>query len=356
MAPVADTYPDSLRSMSPSYPRSRAEEISAKLKKLLADNRVEIVNGSPFAECLEAVRVWASGDAARGEWLNIDVRREFQSGLGLTYFAANIVSVSHSSQFRALVPHLRLLGTATPSNAINVATASDATNKLFELVVACWAIRAGAHVTLEDPHDTSGEPNPDIIANVGADRILIACKETFSRSRETQFERIAEGFLQITRPQPPAFGLVVLHPRHLVPRDTLFPMRGTPGNPNDPPRFSGFRTEQEPFALVEASVMGLVKELGDRWDDQRHEVGDAAAARAAGFLIFTHAVASCVGMRNVVVDGKEEDRYGPYPISIPFTGLYGFPPLPPSVWAFCERLRDASVQSADMFDDAGTET
>lgn len=276
----------------------------------------------------------------------------FQAALGLTYFTANIVSVSQSSQFRALMPHPRLLGTATPSNAMNVATVADATNKLFELVVACWAIRAGAQVTLEDPDDTSGDPNPDIIATVGADRILIACKETFSRSIETQFERIAEGFLQIARPQPPAFGLVMLHPRHLLPREGLFPMRGTPGDPNDRPRYSGFRTEQEPFALVEASVMGLAKELGGRWEDHRRDIGEIAAARAAGFLIFVHAVASCVGVRNVVIDGKDENRYGPYPVSIPFTGLYGFPPMPPRIWAFCERLRDSSVQSADMFDDA----
>ena len=64
-----------------------------------------------------------------------------------------------------------------------------------------------------------------------------------------------------------------------------------------------------------------------------------------GLLAFTHAIACCSEVRRIVVDGKAQKKFGPYPVSLPFAGLHGFQPIPPPVWAFLQRLRDLSIET-----------
>ncbi|NVJ66466.1 MAG: hypothetical protein HWE16_08245, partial [Gammaproteobacteria bacterium] len=92
-------------------------------------------------------------------------------------------SIKDSSEFKMLIPHFNMLSESatrinekTPMLSPVTGKQDDKTNKLIETIVAMFAIKVGENVDLDDPIESSGGDNPDIIFDYSNQRVSIACK------------------------------------------------------------------------------------------------------------------------------------------------------------------------------------
>jgi hypothetical protein len=127
--------------------------------------------------------------------LSHDMRSTLTQLVGVTELAHQLIRNRKSPFFDRLAPHLGLL---VKGAAIQLGYSSDdATNKVFELLAACWVLPLCSDIELDDPVRSAGGTNPDIIATVNGVRWGIACKVLHSTNPAQLITTIEKGVSQV---------------------------------------------------------------------------------------------------------------------------------------------------------------
>ncbi|MBF0556988.1 MAG: hypothetical protein HQK96_20935 [Nitrospirae bacterium] len=106
---------------------------------------------------------------------NIDVREEMQEALGFEDFISKIYSVRDHPKFKNLIPHIRLMNTASFSQIKTTTVLDQNSDKLFELYITSLCMMQFEDVHFAPPNDNKGK-NPDIMFRYKNKRWAIACK------------------------------------------------------------------------------------------------------------------------------------------------------------------------------------
>jgi hypothetical protein len=162
---------------------------------------------------------------------------------GFGDLARLVLSVSNSESFQALLPHLRLLNDGQILQNIPSRASDQIANKLFELYVACLAMRCGTNVTLDDPSRSDGS-NPDVLCTFGGIRWGIACKVVHGASPQSLLDLIEGGLDQIDR-SPASTGVVIVNLKNRIDHDFYWPPTTIDANGNRSSK--GFRSLDEPL-------------------------------------------------------------------------------------------------------------
>ncbi|MUK48276.1 hypothetical protein [Aliivibrio fischeri] len=136
-------------------------------------------------------------------------------------------SIKDSESFNILVPHLRMMAESairinSKTPMINPVTGKqdDSTNKLIETIVAMFAIKVGSEVDLDDPINSSGGENPDIIFKHSGDRIAIACKTIRGTSSSALLDNFKSAAKQIERADCD-YGYVAINAMNILPHQKI---------------------------------------------------------------------------------------------------------------------------------------
>ncbi|GLC28304.1 hypothetical protein [Roseisolibacter agri] len=327
------------------YSYDRASSVVAEFEQFLRALGIASAPGSPLDHAMLVAHEIA--DQLRGrppaDLLLPDARDQYARLIGVAEFAGAVLAVRSHPDARQLTAHLRLLAEASGLRAgpdplqTTAAPATDRNaNKLFELLIACFAMRCGTDVALDAPDASEGD-NPDVLVTVAGRRWGFACKALHSTAPQSVIKNVQKGLDQIDA-SPADVGVVLVSPRNVLDRAALWPTApaGTPeAYPPRPPALDGAgpavgaaagteleaRAEQFPVAFpneqpavaamvrqVDALTTAVVTEVGE---DAMRELFDRPKA-VGGFAYFLHGVT-----------GVLTDR-GPSPTSLKF---FRFPPL-----------------------------
>lgn len=319
----------------PTFTLDGALAAIAQLESLLRDANVRIETGSGLERAFLAAANWAY-EARSPSGSALDARTDTRDALGAVNISANILSVREHPSFSELESHLRLLATADPST-FPQSRHSAVDCQLFELLVACWAMRAGANVTLESPRATA-EPNPDVVALFDDISIGIACKAPVSASTETYYQRLREGAAQTLRRAGDTGRIVALNARTRIPFEALQPVRGKFGDSAEPPQYGAFEDAAEPSRILAREMERLNRELANlHLADVRHDE-QSPMSRIDGWLFSAHAPTSIVAVAMRMIDGSLQRASGPVQASAKYAGSAKLFPADPRVHVFVDAL------------------
>ncbi len=244
------------------YTFAYAEQLAFDLESLLGTHGLAIARGSVLERVCLSVLQTVEFSKRPPDNDEEDIRPEFRALIGLADLAANLVSVSNSPDFGVLLPHLQLLNEGSPLQ--NVRTRfDDAANKLFELLVACWAIRAGQDVSLEPPSAPGGGSHPDVIATFEGERWGLACKVPASNNPKSIADLVENGARQLVATPSIQRGLVVLNLRSVVEHDRYWPLQGTFGSAADPAVYGVFKDRRVGIALANEEVQSILRTVSE---------------------------------------------------------------------------------------------
>jgi hypothetical protein len=206
----------------PGWSFARAEQMAIELEALLKTHRLSIAPGSAFeAAVLTAMQIREWKRSAYTIGTGADVRSHYRAMFGVQELASLIVSVRNHANFNNLIPHLRLLSRGSALQNTKSRGNDEATNKLFELLVACLLMQFADEVELDDPTRSTGS-NPDVLATIAGRRWGFACKVLHSIHPEGFLEHVRKGVAQIER-SPAQVGVVVFNLKNVLPHDELWP-------------------------------------------------------------------------------------------------------------------------------------
>ena len=167
-----------------------------KLESLLAELGIEPSAGSDIADLTRRGFAVLDDSVVADERPMVTKERAIAEGVvlaGLGDLAAKINRARASAGFEALRPHLaNMVKGAVRMNAVSSVT-DEAANKNSELYVGCLALGADMAVKLEDPVESGGGKNPDILLKRAARDWSIAVKASHSSTPATIFKNIQKG-------------------------------------------------------------------------------------------------------------------------------------------------------------------
>ena len=145
----------------------RSKDALFEMEAVLAAHGILIKKGSP----LEAAGFSVLRVSEREVDLSHDMRQVLIQLVGITELANQLHRNVTHRLFPRLIPHLRLLGDDAAALQVGKSSPTDQdTNKLFELLVACWFLPLVDDIELDDPEASSGGTNPDILATISGAR------------------------------------------------------------------------------------------------------------------------------------------------------------------------------------------
>jgi hypothetical protein len=227
-----------------AFPRYPALHERAEFEALLRGLGIAIRPGSVFEDicrCLD-------------DFPREDIRPRMQHVVAMVDLVRKIQRNRKHPCFDTLVPHLRLLDglELDPSRSAKTAVRDQASNRLFELLVATTAMTFSRSVVLEGPRGNAAT-SPDVVAELDGVAWGFACKVLHTRDARAYRARVAEGIRQIER-APVRAGLVVINLKSLVDSDLLAPYEPV------------LETEQEMNryrAQARTSIRSKIEEVGD---------------------------------------------------------------------------------------------
>jgi hypothetical protein len=191
-----------------------AGEATTWLIKYLSDRGIHPAPGSPLEraalltwEAAERSLIGAYALSRREE--HEDVRDRLADLVGLTELAFAVRRVRKHANAQSLNEHLALLGQASgtragpevsqsirPDVARSAAHLDPGADKLFELLVACFAMEIGSDVQLDPPTSADGT-NPDVLMTFKGRRWGFACKALHTEQPQTLASHLRNGTEQI---------------------------------------------------------------------------------------------------------------------------------------------------------------
>ncbi len=320
-----------------SFTLDEALATVAKLEALLSEFGVKVRTGSGIERAFLATAGWEYEGRSPSGTLD-DARPDLRDVLGAVDLAANLFSVRTHPSFDALVGHLALLATADPST-LPVTRYSAVDCQLFELVVACWAMRAGALVSLELPAGgKKTTPNPDVVATLRELVVGIACKAPNSASSETYYQRLKEGASQTLRRAADGGRLVVLNARGRIPFDGLQPTTGTFNSSTDVPRYGAFLDPDESGRVLSSAMEELNRELATLHESDVRNEPSSPMSRIDGWLTSAHVPTAIVANGLRIVHGRRERSDGFVHSSAKHAFTVRLLPADPQVHIFLDQL------------------
>jgi hypothetical protein len=203
------------------------QEVILELEALLEKHGIKIPVGSPL-ERLAIDLLKLNDDFFRRVERDptIDHRADYVVGVGLDDLARKILSVADHPEFPKLVPHLSLMvqdNTGLVQNFFS-RKEDDESNKILELYLGTLVLRAGGkNLDTDDPDESSGGKNPDVIATLGSRRWAFAAKMLHSDNPKTYGDLVASGVKQIGRAAVDT-GIVVVNFKNQIPLEELWPV------------------------------------------------------------------------------------------------------------------------------------
>jgi hypothetical protein len=208
----------------PGWPFERAEEVALALEELLAVHGIAINAGSALeGAILSAMQIAERKKRGFTVYNSSDIRPDYRAMAGVHELSCLILAVKDHRSFPQLIPHLRLLNKGAALQNTKSRGNDDATNKLFELLVACLAMSFADDVQLDDPERCAGN-NPDVLALIAGRLWGFACKALHSTHPEGFLDHLRKGIDQIER-SPAEVGVVVFSLKNVLPHDDLWPLR-----------------------------------------------------------------------------------------------------------------------------------
>lgn len=195
-----------------------------------------------------------------------DVRPQYRAMAGVYELSNLILSARAHPKFSQLIPHLRLLNAGSALQNTKSRGNDDASNKLFELLIACMAMQLAENVELDSPEKSTGL-NPDVLATIGGRRWGFACKVLHSTHPEGFLDHLRKGLDQIQR-SPAEVGIVVFSLKNVLPHDELWPLEaGGPGGDASP---AAWASAQDALDALHFHA----NEIGRRLREQVVNLGD----------------------------------------------------------------------------------
>jgi hypothetical protein len=123
------------------YTFEAAEQNAIQLEALLKRFGIKVRVGSDLeASALSVVEILERRRSeAVADWTK-DLRTNVANVVGLSEFGAQLLAARSHSDFGQLIPHLELLNEGQVVQTRNASVLDQPTNKIFELIVACWAM------------------------------------------------------------------------------------------------------------------------------------------------------------------------------------------------------------------------
>ncbi|MCH8558531.1 MAG: hypothetical protein LAT84_11940 [Balneolia bacterium] len=155
-----------------------------------------------------------------------DIRFQIIKGFGLVDIIRKILRVREHSDIQELKGHIQLLAHDTKiiQNFYSESTDSDS-NKLFELYVAASCMVFAESIELDDPFESSGGTNPDIIVEFEGNRWGIACKVLHSPKFATYRDNVLKAIDQIEKSEVD-YGFPILSMKNVINYDHFWPLIG----------------------------------------------------------------------------------------------------------------------------------
>ena len=190
-----------------------------------------------------------------------------------------IWSVKNSKEFSKLHEHLKLLAQCAPRINAEVPMLSqitgkqdDKSNKFIEAIIGMYAVKVGQNVDLDDPINSSGGINPDVIFDYFCSRIAIACKTLRGRSKETFLDNLRSAATQIER-SACDFGYLAINAMNILPHDKI--------------RDSIYDSLNEPMRILSEDIQSVYMDLRQEASDEVVEIFQGKKIRPA-IITFIH--------------------------------------------------------------------
>jgi hypothetical protein len=250
--------------MSDRFTFATARDAFFRLETLLHAHGLRVEPGSMLDEAgLATLRV-AEGEVD----LTHDMRQLLPQLVGVTELANQLVRNSSHPLFGRLVPHLALLSKGVAIQVGMSSVIDDATNKIFELLVACWALPWCSDIEIDDPVKSAGGTNPDIIATINGTRWGIACKVLHSTVPQQLISIIEKGASQVQIADVDR-GLVIVNMKNQILIDDYW-KELTPADPTTgrDPIYDVFLDERAPFEKLKkqftAHILAAKEKVGQK--------------------------------------------------------------------------------------------
>lgn len=251
-----------------------AMEHTYALERLLRDHGISIRQGSALeAAVLSVMRIVEMRTGRiKPDW-STDLRVEVARLIGLAEISTQILRVREHADFRQLVPHFHLLNEGQAIQVLPSQVTDQPTNKLFELLVGCWAmIAGGTGVELDDPRGGSEGKNPDVLFTLDNMRWACACKTLHADNPKTAFESLVSGVSQIER-SPASRGVVILGAKNFLRFERYWPLLNEAAwKRGAEPVYGCFSNIEEPCEALAAdlSYMGSAIDHSGRLDAEAY--------------------------------------------------------------------------------------
>lgn len=232
-----------------------------------------------------------------------DIRRYFIDVLGLWTFMVKIVRLQGHRDFGMVLPHLRLLNQGKVPQNSRLPVTDQASDKIFELLIALCAMAAGEATAVDDPDSSKGD-NPDVLATIDGVRWGFACKVIYGRNPRTLYDNIVKAVAQIEASEAER-GCVIVNFKNQIDHQRFWPILNE----------DEFRQGAEPVFGVYPYYASVPYELSALVTQRRNEVAGevglsevqatfAGKKAVPGFVAFSQTATAVASSR------------GPLPVSI----------------------------------------
>jgi hypothetical protein len=200
------------------------EKLVFGFEEVLKRFGITIQSGSELeGTCCSVLEVLGKNQGAAVRNSNEDIREVFTEVLGIWTFLKKIVRLQDHRCFAQFVPHLNLLNKGTVVQNKRVRACQEATNKIFELLVALVLLDVSDDVILDHPDLAKGD-NPDVLATIDGKCWGFACKTVYGASGKTFFDNLEKGVDQIEAARRAELGVVVVNFRNFIRHEECWPL------------------------------------------------------------------------------------------------------------------------------------
>lgn len=203
------------------YSFEQATQRFEAFESFLLENGIRIKPESELERlCLSIYDVLYKHNVPASQDPNADIRPLLRDILGMNALIHKILKVKDCPTVKTIVAHLDLLNQGNPLQNVLTPVTDQASNKIFELLIACAFMIHATDVELEDPYVSKGD-NPDVLGSLCDYRFGIACKVAHALKGKTIFDTIEKGVNQIER-SPAEVGVVIINVKNIINHDNYW--------------------------------------------------------------------------------------------------------------------------------------